>query len=85
MSLLARGCVVQDEEFRDLQHGRRGEGVCSKGRKKRPHGPHELISTLSSGVPDIPDIAEAKGMIKGGTAGAFINFNNCAVPGSGSS
>ena len=46
--IAARGCVVQDEEFRDLRHGRRGEGVGSKGRKKRPH---ELIATLSSGVP----------------------------------
>ncbi len=43
--IAAQGCVVQDEEFRDLRHGRRGEGVSSKGRKQRPH---ELIEILSS-------------------------------------
>ena len=31
----ARLCRA-DEEFRDLRHGRSGEGVGSKGRKKRP-------------------------------------------------
>ena len=65
----AQGCVVQDEEFRDLRHGRRGEGVGSKGRKQRPQ---ELIATLSSGVPDIPEIAEAKEMIRGGLNGRML-------------
>jgi hypothetical protein len=30
------------------------------------------ISTLSSGVPDIPDIAEAKEMINGGLQGRLL-------------
>ena len=66
--IAARGCVVQDDEFRDLRHGRRGDGVGNKGRKLRSH---QRIATLASTVPDIEDIHEAKEMIKRGLGNAF--------------
>jgi hypothetical protein len=52
----ARGCVVQDEEFRAEGSGQ----LAPKVRK------HQRLSAMASCVPDIPEIAEAKKMIKKG-------------------
>ena len=59
----ARGCVVQDEEFRGLRHGRRAEEAGPDGRRLRAH---QRIATLTSGVPDIPEIQEARTMMQSG-------------------
>ena len=53
--IAARGCVVQDEEFRDLRHGRRGEGVGSKGRKKRPLAQPDLTGDRAVALKVIKD------------------------------
>ena len=59
----ARGCVVQDEEFRGLRSGRRAEGSGQLAPKVRKH---QRLSAMASCVPDIPEIAEAKKIIQKG-------------------
>jgi len=60
----ARGCVVQDEEFRGLRTGRRAVGSSQLAPKVRRH---QRVAELSSCVPDIPEIAEAKELIRAGS------------------
>jgi hypothetical protein len=62
----ARGCVVQDEEFRGLRSGRRAEGSGQLAPKVRKH---QRLSGMTSCVPDIPEIAEAKEIIQKGLHG----------------
>jgi len=59
----SRGCVVQDEEFRGLRSGRRAEGSGQLAPQVRRH---QRVLQMSSTVPHIEEIAEAKEMIRGG-------------------
>ena len=59
----SRGCVVQDEEFRGLRSGRRAEGSGQLAPKVRKH---QRALQMSSTVPHIDEIDEAKEMIRGG-------------------
>ncbi len=62
----ARGCVVQDEEFRGLRSGRRAEGSGQLAPKVRKH---QRLAQMASCVPDIPEIAEAKKLVQKGLKG----------------
>ena len=59
----ARGCVVQDEEFRGLRSGRRAEGSGQLAPKVRRH---QRVAELATCVPDIPEISEAKRLVQRG-------------------
>ena len=59
----SRGCVVQDEEFRGLRSGRRAEGSGQLAPQVRRI---QRVLQMSSTVPHIEEIAEAKEMIWGG-------------------
>ena len=65
----ARGCVVQDEEFRGLRSGRRAEGSGQLAPKVRRH---QRLLQMSSTVPHIEEIAEAKKMIESGLQGRMM-------------
>jgi hypothetical protein len=65
----ARGCVVQDEEFRGLRSGRRAEGSGQLAPKIRRH---QRLMEMPSTVPHIEDIAQAKQMIQSGLEGRFL-------------
>ncbi len=65
----SRGCVVQDEEFRGLRSGRRAEGSGQLAPKVRRH---QRVLQMSSTVPHIEEIAEAKEMIRGGLQGLAL-------------
>ena len=65
----ARGCVVQDEEFRGLRSGRRAEGSGQLAPKVRRH---QRLLQMSSTVPHIEEIAEAKNMIESGLQGRMM-------------
>ena len=65
----ARGCVVQDEEFRGLRSGRRAEG---SGQLAPTVRKHQRLMEMASTVPHIEDIAEAKAMIRSGLQGRAL-------------
>ena len=65
----SRCCVVQDEEFRGLRSGRRAEGSGQLAPKVRKH---QRALQMSSTVPHIDEIAEAKEMIRGGLQGQAL-------------
>jgi hypothetical protein len=65
----SRGCVVQDEEFRGLRSGRRAEGSNQLAPKVRKH---QRALQMSSTVPHIEEIAEAKEMIRRGLRGQAL-------------
>ena len=54
----ARGCVVQDEQFRGLRTGRRAEGSGQLAPKLRRH---QRLADIDSYIPNVPEIDEAKG------------------------
>ena len=59
----ARGCVVQDEEFRGLRSGRRAKDSGQLAPKVRRH---QRMLDMSSSVPNIEEIKEAIKLIQGG-------------------
>jgi hypothetical protein len=65
----ARGCVVQDEEFRGLRSGRRAEGSGQLAPKVRKH---QRLMEMASTVPHIEEIADAKAMIRMGLQGRAL-------------
>jgi hypothetical protein len=65
----ARGCVVQDEEFRGLRSGRRAEGSGQLDLEARKH---QRLMEMVSTVPHIEDKAEAKEMIQSGLQGRAL-------------
>ena len=65
----SNGCVVQDEEFRGLRSGRRAEGSGQLTPKVRKH---QRALQMSSTVPHIDEIAEAKEMIRAGLQGQAL-------------
>ena len=65
----ARGCVVQDEKFLGLRSGRRAEGSGQLAPKVRKH---QRLMEMTSTVPHIEDIAEAKAMIRSGLQGRAL-------------
>jgi hypothetical protein len=65
----ARGCVVQDEEFRGLRSGRRAEGSGQLAPKVRKH---QRLMEMASTVPHIEDTAKAKAMIRSGLQGRAL-------------
>ena len=65
----SRGCVEQDEELRGLRSGRRAEGSNQLAPKVREH---QRVLQMSSTVPHIEEIAEAKKMIRRGLRGQVL-------------
>ena len=74
--IAARGCVVQDEEFRGLRSGRRAEGSGQLASKVRRH---QRLAGIDSCVPDIPEIAEAREKIRSGLIGKELLEKNCLI------
>ena len=72
----ARGCVVQDEEFRGLRSGRRAESSGQLASKVRRH---QSLAGIDSCVPDIPEIAEAREKIRGGLIGMALLEKDCLI------
>jgi hypothetical protein len=65
----ARGCVVQDEEFRGLRSGRRAKDSGQLAPKVRRH---QRMLDMSSSVPNIEEIKEARKLIQGGLQGRAL-------------
>ena len=65
----ARGCVVQDKGFCGLRSGRRAEGSGQLAPKVRRH---QRVLDMSSSVPNIEEIAEARKLIQGGLQGRAL-------------
>jgi len=65
----ARGCVVQDEEFCGLRSGRRAKDSGQLAPKVRRH---QRMLDMSSSVPDIEEIKEARKLIQGGLQGRAL-------------
>jgi hypothetical protein len=59
----ARGCVVQVEKFRGLRSGRRAKDSGQLAPKVRRH---QRMLDMSSSVPNIEEIKEARKLIQGG-------------------
>jgi hypothetical protein len=65
----ARGCVVQDEEFRGLRSGRRAKDSGQLAPKVRRH---QRMLDMSSSVPNIEEIKEARKLIQRGLQGRAL-------------
>ena len=72
----ARGCVVQDEQFRGLRTGRRAEGSGQLAPKLRRH---QHLADIGLCALNVPEIDEARDTIRRGLTGKQLLESTCLM------